>query len=103
LLAAAAAAAAVAAKADTYSSWHHMASYGPTHIFHTVNVEQSKGSRRRCLSVLQRDVPFFMHWDGIHQIVSRFLEQFRYMCPLLFSCVFPSYKEFRKVGESLLS
>jgi hypothetical protein len=29
-------------------------------------------------------------WDGIHQIVSRFLERFRYMCPLLFSCVFPS-------------
>jgi hypothetical protein len=29
-------------------------------------------------------------WDGIHQIVSRFLEQFRYMRPLLFSCVFPS-------------
>jgi serine/threonine kinase 3 len=28
--------------------------------------------------------------DGIHQIVSRFLERFRYMCPLLFSCVFPS-------------
>jgi hypothetical protein len=28
--------------------------------------------------------------DGIHQIVGRFLEQFRYMCPLLFSCVFPS-------------
>jgi hypothetical protein len=28
--------------------------------------------------------------DGIHQIVSGFLEQFRYMCPLLFSCVFPS-------------
>jgi hypothetical protein len=25
------------------------------------------------------------------------------MCPLLFSCVFPSQKEFRKVGESLLS
>jgi hypothetical protein len=29
-------------------------------------------------------------WDGIHQIVSRFLEQFCYLCPLLFSCVFPS-------------
>jgi hypothetical protein len=29
-------------------------------------------------------------WDGIHQIVSRFLERFHYMCPLLFSCVFPS-------------
>jgi ATP-binding cassette subfamily C (CFTR/MRP) protein 1 len=28
--------------------------------------------------------------DGIHQIVSRFLERFCYMCPLLFSCVFPS-------------
>jgi hypothetical protein len=28
--------------------------------------------------------------DGIHQIVSRFLERFRYMCPLLFSCFFPS-------------
>jgi hypothetical protein len=28
--------------------------------------------------------------DGIHQIVSRFLERFQYMCPLLFSCVFPS-------------
>jgi hypothetical protein len=28
--------------------------------------------------------------DGIHQIVSRLLERFRYMCPLLFSCVFPS-------------
>jgi hypothetical protein len=28
--------------------------------------------------------------DGIHQIVSRFLERFRYMCPLLFSCVFLS-------------
>jgi hypothetical protein len=42
-------------------------------------------------------------WDGIHQIVSRFLERFPYMCPLLFSCDFPSYKEFRKVGESLLS
>jgi hypothetical protein len=27
---------------------------------------------------------------GIHQIVSRFIERFRYMCPLLFSCVFPS-------------
>jgi hypothetical protein len=25
------------------------------------------------------------------------------MCPLLFSCVFPSYKEFRKFGELLLS
>jgi hypothetical protein len=25
------------------------------------------------------------------------------MCPLLFSCVFPRKKEFRKVGESLLS
>jgi hypothetical protein len=24
--------------------------------------------------------------DEIHQIVSRFLEQFRYMCPLLFLC-----------------
>jgi hypothetical protein len=24
-------------------------------------------------------------WDGIHQIVRRFLEQFRYMCPLLFA------------------
>jgi myosin-crossreactive antigen len=42
-------------------------------------------------------------WDGIHQIISRFLERFRFMCPLLFSCVFPSSKEFRKVGESLLS
>jgi hypothetical protein len=31
-----------------------------------------------------------MPWDKIHQIVSRFLERFRYMCPLLFSCVFPS-------------
>jgi choline dehydrogenase-like flavoprotein len=30
------------------------------------------------------------HRDGIHQIVSRFLERFRYMCHLLFSCVFPS-------------
>jgi hypothetical protein len=29
-------------------------------------------------------------WDGIHQIFSRFLERFRDMCPLLFSCVFPS-------------
>jgi hypothetical protein len=28
--------------------------------------------------------------DGIHQIVSRFLERFRYMRPLLFACVFPS-------------
>jgi hypothetical protein len=28
--------------------------------------------------------------DGIHQIVSRFLERFCYMCPLLFFCVFPS-------------
>jgi serine-threonine kinase receptor-associated protein len=28
--------------------------------------------------------------DGIHQIVSRFLERFCYMCPLLFSGVFPS-------------
>jgi hypothetical protein len=28
--------------------------------------------------------------DGIHQIVSRFLERLCYMCPLLFSCVFPS-------------
>jgi hypothetical protein len=41
--------------------------------------------------------------DGIHQIVNRFLERFRYMCPLVFSCVFSSKKEFRKVGESLLS
>jgi hypothetical protein len=29
-------------------------------------------------------------WDGIHQIVGRFLERFHYMCTLLFSCVFPS-------------
>jgi hypothetical protein len=28
--------------------------------------------------------------DEIHQIVSRFLERFLYMCPLLFSCVFQS-------------
>jgi hypothetical protein len=28
--------------------------------------------------------------DGIHQIVNRFLERFCYMCPLLFSSVFPS-------------
>jgi hypothetical protein len=28
--------------------------------------------------------------DGIHKIVSSVLERFRYMCPLLFSCVFPS-------------
>jgi hypothetical protein len=28
--------------------------------------------------------------DGIHQIVSRFLERFCYLCSLLFSCVFPS-------------
>jgi hypothetical protein len=34
--------------------------------------------------------PAWLPWDGIHQIVSRFLERFRYMCPLLFSCVFPS-------------
>jgi hypothetical protein len=33
---------------------------------------------------------FLYFRDGIHQIVSRFLERFRYMCPLLFSCVFPS-------------
>jgi hypothetical protein len=32
----------------------------------------------------------FIERDGIHQIVSRFLERFRYMCPLLFFWVFPS-------------
>jgi hypothetical protein len=48
-------------------------------------------------------LPHVVVWDGIHQIVSRFLERFLYMGPLLFSCVFPSWKEFREVGESLLS
>jgi hypothetical protein len=37
-----------------------------------------------------RHDPLLVPWDGIHQIVSRFLERFCYMCPLLFSCVFPS-------------
>jgi hypothetical protein len=37
-----------------------------------------------------QDFDQLSHRDGIHQIVSRFLERFRYMCPLLFSCVFPS-------------
>jgi hypothetical protein len=42
----------------------------------------------RALQITSTNI--FFAWDGIHQIVSRFLERFRYMCPLLFSCVFPS-------------
>jgi hypothetical protein len=43
-------------------------------------------SRQNSFSTLSYIVKF---WGGIHQIVSRLLERFRYMCLLLFFCVFP--------------
>jgi hypothetical protein len=57
-------------------------------VTHVQAGSEEESSRR-----LERaESEFFLNniWDGIHQIVSRFVEQFRYMCPLLFSCVFPS-------------
>jgi hypothetical protein len=58
---------------------------------HTVQLGGTAHLPCRVIDVGNRSVSNIrQNRDGIHQIVSRFLERFRYMCPLLFSCVLPS-------------